>query len=47
MFQGVLLGARPAAQQKYAPVVKMASTKRTRLAQVNGYMSLIACVDDH
>ena len=47
MFQGVLLGARPAAQQKYAAVVKMASTKLTTLVQVSDDMSLTACVYDY
>ena len=47
MFQRVLMGVQPAAQRQYAQVVKMASTKRTTLAQVNGDMSLIACVYDY
>ena len=54
MFQRVLLGVphhnvlqgvQPAAQRRNAQIVEMASTKRrTRLVQVNGDMSLIACV---
>ena len=47
MFQRVLMGVQPAAQRKNAQVVKMASSKRTRLVQVNGDMSLNACVYGH
>ena len=43
----VLQGVQSAAQQRNAQIVEMASTKRrTRLAQVNGDMSLIVCVYD-
>ena len=36
MFQRVLQGAQPATHRQNAQVVKMASTKLTTLAQVNG-----------
>ena len=47
MFQRVLLGAHPATHRQNAQVVKMASTKLTTLVQVNGDMSLTACVYDY
>jgi len=51
MFQRVLLGVPhhnvlqgvQLAAQRNAQIVEMASTKRTRLVQVNGDMSLFAC----
>ena len=55
MFQRVLLGVphhsvlqgvQLAAQRRNAPIVEMASTKRTRLVQVNGDMSLFGCAYD-
>ena len=41
VLQGVQLAA-----QRNAQIVEMASTKRTRLAQVYGDVSLIACAYD-
>ena len=55
MFQRVLLGVphhsvlqgvQLAAQRRNAPIVEMASTKRTRLVQVNGDMSPFGCAYD-
>ena len=55
MFQRVLLGVphhsvlqgvQLAAQRGNAPIVEMASTKRTRLVQVNGDMSPFGCAYD-
>jgi len=45
--RNVLQGVQPAAHRRNAQIVLKASTKKTRLAQVNGDISLNACEYDY
>jgi len=45
--RNVLQGVQPAAHRRNVQIVLMASTKKTRLAQVNGDMARIACFHEY